>query len=455
MLSLMGEKILAFRFGTIRICDGINVVILQCKLSMRFAIFGGYGMNKSKVNQLYENAWQFMRAKNRAELYIEDQVYINLISVLFENVKNNPLFCEDIMISCTDRFLHDDFEKNRIDRNRGENLIQNIIETLELNKKVHYLLIPINGARLSVDIHFDLFHFINGNEEEKEEKILQITGLDRCKIHNFIEHTQKSRSKDFMMYPILVLQINNVHSNVYRSASVTAQRIFQIIKLMVYKLETKQNIYELATNWYEANYHVAIIGEEDWQFGHGNWWNLIQCKYSLDFLSERNNQNEFIDLANTFVFENCRDELHYKFSNALELFEKSLEQYENYKDITLSMMLLFSAAESLLTEGDNEKKLRLSVIWPRLVTISDKEQKDLCILIRDSYEKRNNFVHAGNLMYDSEKEEIRILHQMLAKLISKYLLPDVWKNTECRTEEKDITQWTKYVRNTFSEAIYS
>lgn len=68
-------------------------------------------MNKSKVNQLYENAWQFMRAKNRAELYIEDQVYINLISVLFENVKNNPLFCEDIMISCTDRFLNDDFEK--------------------------------------------------------------------------------------------------------------------------------------------------------------------------------------------------------------------------------------------------------------------------------------------------------------------------------------------------------
>ena len=54
-----------------------------------------------------------------------------------------------------------------------------------------------------------------------------------------------------MMYPILVLQIDNVHSNVYRSASVTAQRIFQIIKLMIYKFETKQDIYELATNWYE------------------------------------------------------------------------------------------------------------------------------------------------------------------------------------------------------------
>lgn len=412
-------------------------------------------MGKSKVNQLYENAWQFMRTKNRTELDMDDKVYRNLISTLNENNRNNLFFYEDIMMSCTNRFLDCDFKKNKIDKNRGENLIQNIIETIESNKKVHFLLIPINGARLSVDIHFAYFHFIDGEEEEKEEKIQRITGLERHKIHDFIEHTQKSRSEDFMIYPILVLKIEDVNSKIYRYASFTAQRIFQIIKLMVYKLETKQDIYELCDNGYKANYHVAIIGEEDWQFGHGNWWNLIQCKYSLDFLSEHNNQIEFVDLANIFVFKNYGDELYYKFSNTLELFEKSLEQYENYKDITLSMMLLFSATESLLTERDNEKKLRLSVIWPRLVTITDKSQKDLSILIRDSYDKRNNFVHAGNLMYDGEEEEIRVLHQMLAKLISKYLLPDVWKNIECGTEEKDITKWTKYIKNIFNEAIYS
>lgn len=411
-------------------------------------------MGKSKVNKLYENAWQFMRRTQRNELYMDDQVYINLIFALYENVKDNPLFCEDILKGCTDRFLYEDFYKDEIDKNRAEDLIQNIVETLELNKKVHYLLIPINGARLSNDINFECFHFIHGDEAEKEEKIQRITGLDRQEIQDFIDHTKKSRSKDFMEYPMLVLQIDNVHSNVYRSASFTAQRIFQIIKLMVYKFETKKDIYEMATNWNKDNYHVAIVGEERWQFGHGNWWNLIQCKYSLDFLSELNNQGEFVTLANTFVFENNKDELYYKFSNALELFEKSLEQYENYKDTTLSMMLLFSAAESLLTEGDNEKKLRLSVIWPRLVTIMDKTQKDLCVLIKESYEKRNDFVHAGNLIYGSKSVELRVLHQMLAKLISLYLLPDVWKNTECETEEKDISKWTKYVRNIFTDAIY-
>ena len=411
-------------------------------------------MKNNTVNKLYESAWNSMKSHDRTKLTLDDSVYINLLSELYKNVKNNPLFCEDIMIMCTDRFLNDDLERDEIDKNRGEDLIQEIIKTLELNKKVHYLLIPINGARLSRDIHFSPFHFING-EEEKEEKIQQITGLERYKIHNFIRHTQKSRSKDFMSYPMLVLQIDNVHANVYSSASATAQKIFQIIKLMVYKSETKKEFYEFVTHRYEDNYHVAIIGEEDWQFGHGTWRNLIQCRYSLDFLSELNKQNEFIELANVFVFGNPKDDLHLKFLNALALFEKSLEQYENWKDTTLSMMLLFSAAESLLTEGDNEKKLRLSVIWPRLVNITNREQKDLCFLIRDTYEKRNNFVHAGSLIDDSEDKKLRILHQMLAKLISKYVLSDVWKNTACQTEEKDITQWKKYVRNIFTEAIYS
>lgn len=418
-------------------------------------MFGGYGMSKNKINQLYKNAWYFTKKENRKELNIYDKVYINLISELYENVKNDTLFCEEILTMCTDRFLNNDFEKESIDENRGEDLLQNILEVFKLSKKVHYLLIPITGAKLNFDVHFESFHFINGDEEEKKEKILQITGLNSNKIYNFIEHTKKSRSKDFMMYPILVLQIDNVHSNIYRSASVIAQRIFQIIKLMVYKFETEQDIYELTANCYEPNYHVVIIGKEDWQFGHGNWWNLIQCRYSLDFLSDPNKQKEFIRLTNTFVFENCRDELYYKFSNALELFEKSLEQYENYKDLTLSMMLLFSAAESLLTENNNEKKLRLSVIWPRLVTITGKNQKELCILIKESYEKRNDFVHAGNLIYSNEKQDIRILHQMLAKLISKYLSTEEWTATECKTEEKNITKWKKFVSNIFIEAIYN
>ena len=65
-------------------------------------IIGGYGMDKNKVSKLYEDAWQFMKSKNRTELNLDDKPYINLISVLYDNVKDNPLLCEDIILGCTD-----------------------------------------------------------------------------------------------------------------------------------------------------------------------------------------------------------------------------------------------------------------------------------------------------------------------------------------------------------------
>ncbi len=410
-------------------------------------------MKKNKINQLYKNAWNFTKSNNKNELDFDDSVYSNLLSELYANLKSNPLFCDDIMIMCTDKFINDDYKTKDINENRGEELIGYINKILELNQKPHYLLIPINGARLSTDIHFHEFHFITGDEIEKIDKIHTITGLDTHRINDSIEHTKKSRSKDFLKHPTLVLQIDNVHSNVHKSAPVIAQKVFQIIKLMVYSNETREDIFEMTSSWYDDNYYVAILGEENWQFGHRSWWNLIRCKYSLDFLSTTDNKNVFVTFYNAFICNMCEDELYYKFLNALELFAKSLEQYENYRDTTLSTMLLFSAAESLLTESLNEKKLRLSVIWPRLVTIGDKEQKDLCLLIRDSYEKRNDFVHAGNLFSESEKGELRILHQMLAKLICQYLVNDKWRKPS--SSEKEITKWRKFVGDIFTEAIYN
>lgn len=105
---------------------------------------------------------------------------------------------------------------------------------------------------------------------------------------------------------------------------------------------------------------------------------ICEAVKGLDFLKDNKSQALFDKLVNIFIWDNKNtDELYLKFANALELFEKSLEQEENYKDTTLSYMLLFSAAESLLTEGKNEKKLRLSIIWPRLVEITGISKKIL------------------------------------------------------------------------------
>ena len=409
-------------------------------------------MKKDNIDLLYEQAWQYMRKNGLSSLGLDDRVYTNALSAIYQRIKENPLYCDDIMFLCFDRFLQEDASKERVDGDRGDKLIEEIKSTLELYKKIYYLLIPINGARLTDDISFGNFNFICGDEDTKEEKIIKISGLNKDMIHNFIDHTKKSRSKDFMEYPMVVLKIENVSSNVDRNTVYISTKIFQIIKLMVYYLETEEDIFEMTSNWYENNYHVAILGEEAWQLGHGCWWNLIQCKYSLDFLSKNDNQELFEKLVEIFIYDFSNDDLLYKFNNALELFERSLEQKENYRDDTLSTMLLFSAAESLLTENDNEKKLRLAVIWPRLVSIKGESVKKLGVLIRDAYALRNNFVHAGSLFDCTEKIELRLLHQMLAKLIMLYLNKELWRSEN--NNDKDITNWKSYIKKIFSDAIY-
>ena len=98
--------------------------------------------------------------------------------VLYENVKDNPLLCEDIILGCTDRFLKDD---------------------------------------LGMDF---LVWLINS-----------------CILH--------------LSNPVICCIFSSF------SSSFPERDIF----------------YEFATNGYEDNYHVAIIGEESWQFGHGYWCN--------------------------------------------------------------------------------------------------------------------------------------------------------------------------------------
>lgn len=403
------------------------------------------------LKKFYNAAWHYMKRSERDTLDLDDRVYMNLLDAVYKKVKDNELFCYDIMCSCVDRFLAEDYKCDNLNEGRVEELLKNIIDTFELNKKTHYLLIPFNGGRLEKDIYFGNYSFIIGNEDKKIHKIADLTGYDQFELKTFIEHTKRSRSKHFMEHPLLVLKIENVNSNVYYNSAYLAKLSFMVLKLMIYSTETENTLFNLVANHYEDNYHVAIIGDENWQYGHGNWHNLINFKYSLDFMESKENQRLFLKLMDSFAFSNDKNDLYHKFLNALELFEKSLEQEENYKETTLSYMLLFAAAESLLTEGKNEKKLRLSVIWPRLVSISKSEctSKELGALIREKYDLRNEFVHAGSVIKPDEGCDLRILHQMLAKLIMKYI-DDSWVDNN-----KGLESWENYIKSTFEDAVYS
>lgn len=69
-------------------------------------------------------------------------------------------------------------------------------------------------------------------------------------------------------------------------------------------------------------------------------------------------------------------------------------------------------------------------------------------MIRDKYDLRNDFVHDGNFFRSEERGDLKILHQMLAKLIIKYV------DSTSLAGKKTIKEWKAYVEQTFDNAVY-
>ena len=73
------------------------------------------------------------------------------------------------------------------------------------------------------------------------------------------------------------------------------------------------------------------------------------------------------------------------------LYGKATVQKSKYRDADLALLLYITAVESLLTEGFNEKRLRISAIVPRLIDYKDKSVSEVSKNLERLYLSRNNF----------------------------------------------------------------
>ena len=117
------------------------------------------------------------------------------------------------------------------------------------------------------------------------------------------------------------------------------------------------------------------------------------------------------------------------------------------------MLLYLTAIESLVTEGRNEKRLRVSAITPKLIQYRDITQADLSRKLNDMYTRRNNFVHAGTGAYwRDETEELELLEKVVAKLILR--VTDIESELNIREGETKWHAWERYVNGIFDDIIF-
>ena len=125
-------------------------------------------------------------------------------------------------------------------------------------------------------------------------------------------------------------------------------------------------------------------------------------------------------------------------------------------DVYLATLLYTTSAESLLTENQNEKRLRLAATLPNLITIEDKTKYEVSKILDDVYLKRNSFVHSGKSpFYDDLEDEdnnLKFTRTVISKLILKYSEIDTFLSKQSQGSRNK--RWDSYVDQLFKELIF-
>lgn len=410
-----------------------------------------FGLNnkvRKKIDACYQSLQNYYLKNNKKKLDFDDKPFINLLDLLYPIIRKHPYFSNDFFASAVELYL----EKKVEVADDLDELLLYIENHFNINKDEHFLIFPLQGSGLNKDISFLNFHLLSEkNEAEILQQISEITQIEYNGVKDFLDHTQKSRSKDFLKSNIMIIKVENQTENVDRTAYQMAQFAVYIFKIIHSAYGMESSIFRIAERWEEENSHVAILAKDNWRCGHGFSWNAhLKCKIDIDFMAEEKYQRIFGFLFDT-VTKKENDILTNKFINALILYGKADVQNSEYRDTDLAILLYITALESLLTEGRNEKRLRLSAIVPRIINCEGKNITEISILLEKLYTSRNNFLHAGQSSYYSRRDEdIEYLEKITARVILRCF--ELGKSID-GVGERRTKAWSKYVDNIFMDLI--
>ena len=411
---------------------------------------------KKRIIARYKELLQFYFRTGRKEPDFEDKPFVNFLDLLYPILKGHKFYCNDIFVSSIVWHLEGLSElPSDITEKQLDDIIEHISKNFDINKEMHYLIFPLQGSGLKSDISFSRFHMLTEKSEaDMIKQISDITSIDETEAASFLEHTKKSRSKDFLKSNIMIIEAENQTENIRLSAYQLAQHSVHFLFLIHSAFGMKSSIFRTADIWEEENKHVAILSKDGWRCGHSYQWNAhLQCKLDLDFMGEEKYQKIFDNLFNAFALNNDKDDLSYKFMNLFVLYSRGIVQRRIQHDDSLALLLFITALESLITEGQQEKRLRLAAIIPKLVSVDGIAAFELATIIDELYKDRNNFVHAGQTpQFSYENNKLDILERITALMILKYF--EVDGLLDASPGQNRLNAWTEYLNRVFNSIIF-
>ena len=425
------------------------------KLATLFNAFGNKNFNDGKIESDYD-----------------DKTYQNLIQALYSIPEIKKIYDGDILTYGIEQQILERFKNLPIivSVDDAELMAEKLREILTKNLANHLIIVPIPAAKFSNQIEIDNLILIP-QDYSRSDKLKTIAKFAKKTVDEtrwIVDHTEKSRSRDFLKYPLLCIKQNEHTSTIHYNS-------LNIAKIVIYAIRCFYfgNIHNTKTDrtsilldfWGQKRLkdasHLAIYSKENWRQNHKPLNFDVSMPYDLNWLEDNRLSKKFKNFIQRIYFKGNLDDFNLSFLNSLILFNESIKQNNS-----ISTIITMTIGESILTRNKNEKRLRISAITPRLLKFPKNEQKFISRNLDELYQKRNNFVHSGesvSINYDFETSEpsiLEIARKTMAKLILNFpefekIVDNAISSTD-RTNKQTVRMryWEKYVDSIFQDIIY-
>lgn len=173
-----------------------------------------------------------------------------------------------------------------------------------------------------------------------------------------------------------------------------------------------------------------------------------ECSFNLDWLQNAAHQRRFTALFTSVIERSFQDHLTFLFYRSLRYFGRAIsisQSAEEFEGMGITLLYLMIAAEGILLNNNYEKRLRLSVLLPRLAKYTGYTIKESTAAIDRVYSLRSDFVHSGTDFYPTDPyptspdldpfsegplKEPKLSDEMLVRCLIAKLLSDAPRHIE-------------------------
>lgn len=280
-----------------------------------------------------------------------------------------------------------------------------------------------------------------------------------------MNYTTKRKSAGFFNHPLLAVRVR--HQNEYAH--------YFAHKIAFYTNSFLQTIYwgevypgyelPLRSNFdNKPAEHMMIFGKEDWQTRYMPFHFNPDCNINLDWLEKKSYLQMFDSLYDCFLRKNGGDKLTVRFRNGFKFFKKAIESEERndrFEGLGLPILHSTIAAETILLANNDPKRVKLSILIPRLVKLQDATPQACSELINEIYTLRSEYVHGGSEVYPDFDDDFKpgittkkyiLFKRIIAGLLctSPYFIRMMHKRSAADIS-MILVSWSKYLENHWSK----